>query len=538
MKRTPKVDELEHPEDLLAGSFDVSIENEEMKARSVKSGAVTLASQGILYIIQLSTVAILARLLTPEDYGLVAMVTAVTAFAGLFRDLGLSSTTIQKRGITQDQLSTMFWMNVCAGLAITAIVVLLAPAVSWFYREPNLLFVTMALALNFLVGSLGTQHSALLTRQMRFATLAAVDTAAMLVTLGVSVAIALQGGRYWALVWGSLAGAAVRSLGFWICSEWRPGLPARGIGARRLLAFGANVTGFDVANYFHRNLDNVFIGTVWGADQLGLYNRAYALLMLPIANLRSPLNRVAFPAMSRLWENPPRYRSYFKSYVSILGFMSMPLVGIVFVCSSDIISLVLGPRWIGASEIFSILALGALIQPVAGLRGLVLISSGRGGRYLRWGIYNAVATAIAFACGLPWGAKGVAVAYVAVNYLILHPSLVFSFRDTPLRPVDFYLSIARPMIATLGMSVTLFFLQAKLPISSSIGVLVTTVCCAVPLFFAIFAVLPGGWGVLREHWANGLQVFRGRKVTTSEADVPSAEDLLENSAGDGGPKRP
>jgi PST family polysaccharide transporter len=538
VRQTLKVIEIKHPNGHVPGMFNVPTESEDLKARSVRSGAVTLASQGVLYLIQLATVAILARLLTPEDYGLVAMVTAVTVFAGLFKDLGLSSATVQKRVVTHDQLSTMFWMNIATGLAITALVVGLAPVVSWFYQEPKLLYVTLALAPTFLVGSLGTQHGALLARQMRFTAIAVVDTASILVTLLVSVVIAVLGGGYWALVWGSLAGTTARNVGVWLASDWRPGWPVRGSGTRGLLAFGVNVTGFDVANYFHRNLDNVLIGATWGPEQLGLYNRAYALLMLPIANLRGPLNRVAFPALSRLQEDPRRYRSYFMRYVSILAFLSMPLVGLVVVCSREIITLVLGPRWMGAYEIFLVLALGALIQPVAGLRGLVLMSSGQGGRYLRWGVYNAVATSVAFVCGLPWGAQGVAAAYTIVNFLILHPSLTFSFRNTPLRPGDFYVGISRPLTATLVMSVALFILRAKLPVFSTVGVLVVSSFCAVAFFLASFALLPGGWTELQEFCAIGMKLFHRSPLTASNEGAPPGDEAPEDFIAVEGGKRP
>ncbi len=503
----------------------------------MRSGAVTMTSQGILYILQIVSVAILARLLTPEDYGLIAMVTAVTVFARLFKDLGLSAATIQKPGITIDQLSSMFWINVSMGLMMTLAVAALAPVAAWFYEEPELLGITRALALTFFIASLATQQGALLTRQMRFTALSAVQITGVLVSMTVSIAIALRGGGVWALVSGTLAASATGAVGMWVISDWRPGWFVKGSGVRELLGFGANVTGFGVANYFHRNLDNVLIGRVWGPGQLGLYTRAYALLMLPIANLRGPLNRVALPAMSRLQDQPQRYRSFFLHYVSILAFLSMPLVGFLYVCSEDVIQLILGSRWIGASEIFAILAFGGLIQPVASLRGLVLMSSGQGGRYLRWGVANAIATVIGFACGLPWGAKGVAAGYVVVNYLILHPSLIYVFRNTPLRPRDFYFSIARPLTATVVMSVALLLFRARLPISTTVGVLAASSVCAVPIFLAIFSLLPGGREALREHCANAMQLFRGSGVAATEAGAPLSGDLPKNSAIGGG-KRP
>jgi PST family polysaccharide transporter len=421
----------------------------ELKRKSIRGGAVTMASQAITIVIQLASTVVLARLLSPPDYGVIAMVTAITSFAGLFRDLGLSSAAIQKENLTAAQQSNLFWLNVAMGGLLTATVAAGAPLVVWFYAKPELYWPTVALSSSFLIGSLGSQHGAMQVRKMQFVRRAIVGIAGALVTLAVAVALALLDFSYWALVWSSLAGAATSTAFTFILSPFRPLLPSKGSGVRDMLRFGANITGFQLVNYFHRNLDNILIGRFWGSGMLGLYSRAYNLLLFPISAIRGPIEAVAFPAMSKLQHEPRAFRAYYRRITFLLALASMPLTTFLFVASAPIIKLALGTEWLAAAPIFSILALTAFIQPVAGLRGLVLLSTQQGRRYFHWGIFNAICVSFGFLCGIPWGPIGVATAYAIVNYIILYPSILLAFRHTSLTPRDFFAPIALPSAACI-----------------------------------------------------------------------------------------
>jgi PST family polysaccharide transporter len=468
-----------------------------LKVRSIKGGAMTLTDQAFSYGVQLAATIILARLLTPEDYGIVAMVTAITGFANLFRELGLSSATIQSREITNDQLSALFWINVGLGGLITLIIAASGPVLAWFYHKPQLSLVTVGISFTSLLSSLGTQHGALLTRQMRFGALAVVRVSALVAGSGAAVVVALTGGTYWALVASSVVTALWSTCGLWISSGFRPGRPRKGAGVRPLVRFGAHIAGFDIVNYFHRNLDNVLIGRAWGTQQLGLYSKAYALLMFPITNLRAPLHRVAFPALSRLQNDPTQFRLFFVKYCSLLAFISMPLVAFLYTCSENVIRLLLG--WLGAAELFSILALVAFVQPVTGLTGTVLVTLGRGGRYFRWGLYNAIITVISFFVGLPWGARGVAIGYCIASYMVLHPSLMYAFHKTPIRPSDFYRSILKPCLASLVMGLVAMIVRGRFLAASDAVILALLFPLSALVYLGVFALLPGGRRTLADY---------------------------------------
>ncbi len=478
--------------------FDTTHLGKQLKTRTIRGGAITMAAQVLHLFIGIGSTLVLARLLTPQDYGLVAMVTTVTGFATFFKDLGLAQATIQRKAITNDQVSTMFWINAAASATLTLIVAALAPAVAWFYKRPELTPVMAALSVTFAINGLAIQHQAILTRQMRFAASAMVQLLATSAGVGVAMLCAWHGFRHWALVMQQIAQACALVVGLAIVARWRPGPPVRGCGVRSMLAFGMHVTGFNLVNYFSRNADQMLIGRFCGPTTLGLYSRAYSLLMLPIHNLRNPLSSVALPALSRLQDAPDRFRSAFRKYTWVLAGLSMPLVVFMFLFSREIILLMLGSKWLGASSLFEILAVAAFIQPASSLRGVTLMAAGLGQRYFRLGLFLALANVSAFLAGLPWGAAGVAVSYTAMTYLALLPSLYYSFLDTPLRISDFLAAVARPTCASLAAGAICYVLRQSLPPLPLLATLVWGGICIGSSYLLVWLFIPDGKRQLAE----------------------------------------
>lgn len=454
-------------------TLDISIKQEkidirDLKRKSVRGGAMTLASQAVSTVVHLASTVILARMLTPADYGVIAMVTAITSFAGLFRELGLSSAAIQKKDLTTGQQTNLFWLNVAMGATLTTIVAACSPLVSWFYDKPELTIVTIALSFNFLIGSFGAQHGAMLVRNMQFGRKAVASITAGVLSLIVAVAFAYQGWSYWALVASSLTGSLISTTLLFLISPFWPGLPGRGRGIRQMVTFGAHVTAFDLVNYFHRNFDNILIGRFWGVESLGIYSRAYALLMMPVNAIRGPINSIAFPAMSKLLHDRDEYARFGRTTVYITAMVSMPIVSFLFFFSDVVINITLGQKWESVSPIFSMLAVASFIQPACGIRGIVLHSTGNGRRLFIWGIINGVCTTASFSVGVAWGPIGVATGYAITNYLILVPSLRYVFKGTSLTTVDFFTSIKEPAIFSMASGLSAFCLTSTLSFPNTI----------------------------------------------------------------------
>jgi O-antigen/teichoic acid export membrane protein len=483
-----------------------------IKEKSIKGGAVTIFSQATLFIIRIGSISIIAHLLTPQDFGMIAMVTAVTGFAHLFKDLGLSAATIQRDKLTHEQLSTMFWINIVFSLVIALASTAGAPFVAIFYNTPELTWVMVALSSTFIFSGMAIQHQALLTRNMRFTSIAISQVISALVGVLAAVYSASMGHRYWALVIQNIASSVSLLVALWLFSRWIPGLPSRGLGMRPMLKFGMNITSYNVINYFARNMDKILIGRFSDVASLGIYNTAYKLLMLPISNLRIPLTNVAIPAMSRLQKESKKYRLYFKRYVSILAFISMPIVVYMYVCSGSLIAFVLGDQWSEAVKIFKILAYAALIQPVSTCWGLVLVSLGKGKRYLWLGIINSSVVVILFMIGIQWGIYGVAKAYVFANYLLLIPSLVYAFRDTPIFIIDFFSSIYRPVLISLLMGLVCFWVNSLLVDTTNVVALLVCLAVGVSVYLFGWLVVPGGRRILKDYISYASLVVKNKTV--------------------------
>jgi len=431
----------------------------DLAGKSMRGGMTTITSQGVLFILSIAGTMILARILTPNDYGLVGMVTIVVNFAQMFKDAGLSMATIQKDHISHEQISTLFWLNMFISVVLGLCVLVCSPLVSKFYGRPELTAVTAALSVSFVISGITIQHQALLRRKMQFGALTTIQIVSQISSLIVTIFLGFGGWRYWALVGGAITLALVgTSLTLLFC-PWVPGRTKKGTGVREMLKFGSHLTGFNFVNYFSRNLDNILIGKYIGANALGLYARAYQIFMMPITQIREPMNQVAIPVLCSLQKQPDRYIKYFQRLLDILATLTIPVTIYCAIEADFLIKMLLGSQWTAAVPVFRILAVSGLIQAIAGVRGLVLISFGFSERYFIWGLFNAIICASSFVVGLQFGIEGVAAAYAIVNYIIFIPSLYYCFHKTPVTVTLFMKTMAIPLLACLPSTAALLLVK-------------------------------------------------------------------------------
>ena len=364
---------------------------------------------------------VLARLLTPQDFGLVAMVLTVTGFLKVFNDAGLSTATIQREGITHAQVSNLFWTNIALGGGISLLVAALSPAIAWFYREPRLAAITLAICGTFLLTSSAVQHLALLKRQMRFQVVAAIEISSVLAGIVVGIVMASLHFGYWSLVGMQLSTTVVSCLLAWSFSRWRPQLPKRRSGTRSLLHFGANLSASSFLYSLARGSDNLLIGRVYGSAPLGLYNRASAILMRPVQQFMSPIEAVFVPVLSRLQTQPERYRRVVLQAYGIVAVASFLFTGLLLGVAQPLTLAVLGQKWEKAAPIFAGFTLVALYSPIGSVSTWLLTSQGRGREFLIAGSIGSSLTIVSFLVGLPYGPVGVALSYSAFCILIALP---------------------------------------------------------------------------------------------------------------------
>lgn len=487
----------------------------DLKRRSVLGGAHTVAATGVRHLLDLASVLFLARLLTPQDFGLIAMVTAVVGFLASFKDAGLSAATVQREGLRQEVVSLLFWLNVAVSLALVSILVLLSPVVAWFFEEEKLVWITIALAGGLVFGGLETQHAALLQRQMRFGTLAWTRLAAQAAGVVAAIAAAFAGWGYWALVVRALVTPAFSLAAVWTATPWRPGLPRRSVGARDLVRFGGYVSCFRAVNHLGHNIDNLLIGRFVGGTALGLYSKAYALLLLPLNLMNAPISRVAVPALSRLQGDPERLRHYYAKALSLVVTFSMPVVAWLGSVADSFVLTILGDQWHQTIDLFRILVIPAFIGTTNVATGWVFVSLGRVDRQLRSGVANSTMNALAIAIGIQWGVEGVAWAVVASSALKRIPTIAYCYLDTPFTLGLLGRVVWRPAAASLlaGWATWLvhgWFAPALWP--------PLALAASLPIFAAAYLLgmlgLPGGRGQVGDT-IDHLNLLRGAAAETS-----------------------
>lgn len=320
---------------------------------------------------------ILARLLTPQDYGLIGMIAVFTAFAQLFSDVGMSQALIQRKENSADDEKSVFILNIVLGIVITIIMIIISPLVAWFFKEPKLIWIMISLAFGYTLSSFGIVHYALLSRQLDLKKTAVVS---LFNTIGsglVSIIMALNGFGVWSLVGGALAGIISRVVSLWIISSWRPRGKFSMDSVKSIWKFSGNLLGAGLFTTFVDNLANLLIGRSYSAASLGLYTKANQLQQLPVSLLTGIINRVAFPMFSRNQDNQPALlrglRMSVKSAVFITTFVCILLV----ITADHLVPWLFGNQWIGSVKFLKILSVAGIFYPINVLLITMIKSVGR-----------------------------------------------------------------------------------------------------------------------------------------------------------------
>ena len=483
----------------------------DLRGRSIRGGAITVAAQAGKFAIQMTSTVLLARLLTPEDYGLIAMVTVVIKFVQMFKNLGLSTATIQQEEINHQQVSTLFWINVGISCVITLLLIALAPVIAGFYSEPRLIPIMLVLASIFIFSGLSVQHEALLKRQMRFTSIAKIAVISLFTSLIVAVIFAWYKAGYWALVFLQLTNVIIYTVGVWLACSWRPGLPVWNSSIRSMLAFGGNLTAFNCLNYVSRNLDNLLIGRYWGSQELGLYAKAYQLILLPIQQINAPMTSVALPTLSCLQTQSEQYRRYYYKALLSITTLGMALVAFTFASADKMILFFLGEQWLAVIPIFRLLMPAAFIGTLNVAEAWVYQSLGRTDRQFRLGLAISTIDVLMFVVSVRWGAIGVAAAYGLSRPILWLPRMLYCYRGTPLRLRELVSTLFHPVLASIGAAALLMGINQLLPTGINLAIALGLDCFMYGLLYlTIWMVLPNGRQTLWEMLLM-LKEFRKKK---------------------------
>ncbi len=420
-----------------------------LRQLAVKGAGITLLSAALGLGIQVVATVVLARLLTPRDFGLVAMVTTFSLLLVNFGLNGLTEAVIQREELSNALASNLFWINVGSGLLLTAAFAAAGSLLARFYHDPRVAHVAAAMSLTIFLTSTSVMHSALLKRAMRFSSVSAVDILARAVSVSVSIFLALAGWGYWALVAGAVAQPMITSLGAWSMCRWLPSLPRRAAGTGATLRFATHAFGWFSVNYFSRNLDNVLVGWRFSAHALGVYKKAYDLFALSVGQFVAPLSDVAVSALSRLRRDSVQYRKWLISTMGVVAFVGMGLGADLTLAGRDLIRLLLGTRWEEAGRIFTYFGPGIGIMILYCTHSWIHLSIGRADRWFRWGIIEFIVTGLLFILGLRWGPEGIAVAWSLSFWILTIPALWYAGKPIGLKVAPMLAVVWRYVLASL-----------------------------------------------------------------------------------------
>jgi PST family polysaccharide transporter len=469
-----------------------------MKDRAVRGAIVTSAAQIVKLLVQIASVILLTRLLLPADFGLYAMAAPVIGFAMLFQDFGLTQAIVTARELTQAQAAMMFRINLVLSITVALILAACAPLVSRFYSSPAIAGIILAMSLQIVLSGLAASHKALLSRGMRFRQLAVIDIVSTLCGFAAAVAMALLHPGPWALVIQTLVLAATAAVGCWIAASWAPYGSGRYGEVKPMVHLGFSTTSFNLSNFISRSADNFLIGWARGPGELGVYDRAYKLLLFPLTQVNAPISNVMIPILSRISGEPGRYRAAYLRTVRQMLLFTTPGVTFLIVSAPVLIPTLLGKNWGAAVPIFMWLGLAAAHQTISNTFGWLFISQRRMREYSRYGLFSTASCLAAFWFGLNWGAVGVAAAYAVSGVVLRLPLMVWLVgREGPVTGRDILITFYPYLLACLCAAAAWYFARSLLP-QNAILDLICSAAIVYAVAWAAYLLAPAGRATFRE----------------------------------------
>jgi len=415
------------------GAFQLPLEEGGLRRLAVRGAGVTVLFSGLSFAVQMVATMVLARILTPADYGLVTMVTTFSLLLMNFGLNGFTEAVLQRDEMDHSIASNLFWINISVGLLLTIGFAAAGTLLAKFYHEPRVAHVAVGMSATIFITSTSVLHLALLKRAMCFSVVSFNEILSRTASVLISILLGWAGLGYWALVAGAVAVPLTVSILAWIACQWIPSLPRRVDGMGPMVRFATAVYARFSLNYSTRNVDNLLVGWRFGTPALGFYKKAYDIFVLPSNQLVSNIAEVVISTLSRCNRDQVRYQRYFLGGLSVLAFIGMGLGADLTLIGTDLIRLLLGPRWGMSGRIFSFFGPGVGIMLVYYTHGWIHLSIGTADRWFRWGVLEIAVTVSLFIVALHWGPTGIAAAWTASFWILCVPAFWYAGKPIGLR---------------------------------------------------------------------------------------------------------
>jgi len=374
------------------------------------------------------TIAIMAHLLSPTAFGLIGMVLVVTNFVEIFKDLGTSTAIIQRKEISQELISSIFWANLFFGILFALIIIIIAPITANFFREPEIKLIMRIMSISFILSGLSIVPQAILIREMCFRRLAFIENVSLLIGAGLGVGMALSGWGVWSLVMQSLVRVFSMAILLLLLNPIIPHLKFSLDSLKSIASYSLNLSGFNLLNYFIRNADNMLIGRYLGSTSLGFYSLAYKWMLLPVYYISGVVGNVFFSTFSKIQNDNIKFSRVYLQLCASIALVTFPLLLGMVALAKPLVFVALGPQWDLVVPLLMILSLIGLFQSIGTTIGNIYLAKGRTDLMLLWGFVAGPLYILSFIIGLKWGVIGVGVAYAICGAILFYPSLVIPFR--------------------------------------------------------------------------------------------------------------
>ncbi|MCH9739332.1 MAG: MOP flippase family protein [Epsilonproteobacteria bacterium] len=433
-----------------------------LKSKFISSAKWATLGNIFRQIMQVVSIVILARILTPDDYGVYAILMIFIGFLNMFVGMGTSAAIIHIDKPSENLLSTIFFFNIGTSILFYFILFILAPYISIFFENPEIETMLRFAALTFIIASLSSVHATLFSKSLNFKTTTIIGNISILGSFIIGVAFAMKGYGVYSLVIRALADGLIGMILTWFFSNWKPKLFFSFQELKKIFHFTSNLTGFTLINYFARNADNFLIGKFLGSTSLGIYNIAYTIMLYPLQNISHTIIRVLFPALSEIKHDNQRVKNVYLKVIFFIALITFPLMSGLMATSDLLVAVIFGDKWQNLGSLLLILAPIGMMQSIVTTVGSLFMTKGNVNSMFKIGTINAIVTVASFIIGIQFGVEGVAISYLGANLLMLYPNLLIAWRQIDLSVKEGLLKLLPIFIISIFMAIGVFFIEIVL----------------------------------------------------------------------------
>jgi PST family polysaccharide transporter len=415
-------------------------------------------------VAQITLSIVIARLLLPAAFGQLEQILVLAGLANLVADFGFGAALVQRKELTEEHRSSVFWVQLALGACVTLLLIAVAPLIAAFYRQAPLRGLTVLLAPNFLLLSVCTVPRSLLTRRMRFRTLAVIDVATLVIGGVVCVAMAAAGFGVVSMVVSMLVNSAATAVMLFAASPWKPRFLLHRESVRELLPYSRNLLGFSLVNYTIRNGDNLLVGRLLGAVALGLYDRGYSILLYPNRQISSVVGNVMFASMSRMSDDVDRLRRVYLRTVGAIALVTFPVMAGLALVAREFVPVVLGRQWVAAVPIIQIFCVLGATESITTTIGWIYQATGRTDVLLRWALVVGGVPLVGIVAGALMGSiEAVTIGYAICTTLLLYPAFRWAGKLIDLTFAEVVRTVRQVALCTIAMAAVVAGTAVALP---------------------------------------------------------------------------